>query len=94
MTNLKTETIKHLQLIGKSPSDIVAIGNAEFSCTWEEFLILADFEYDDGFGGQEVNLPEELTLEIDGYSGLSLEGAGILSDETGWLVESFNFEKY
>jgi hypothetical protein len=38
------------------------------------------------------NLPTELTLEVDDDIDVSLEGADLISDETGFCVNSFNFE--
>lgn len=38
------------------------------------------------------DLPTELTLEIDEDVDVSLEGANLISDETGFLVNSFNFK--
>jgi hypothetical protein len=52
--NLLYETIKVLAEEGKTLDDIVAIGNHTHSMTVEEFIRLADTEYDDGYGGQEV----------------------------------------
>jgi hypothetical protein len=48
-----------------------------------------DFDTDN----QEVfDLPTELTLEVDSDVDVSLEGADYISDETGFCVNSFNFE--
>jgi hypothetical protein len=54
--NLLKETISELKKSGHSPTDIVFIGSEEsgHTCTWEEFQVLADQEYDSGYGGQEV----------------------------------------
>jgi len=38
------------------------------------------------------NLPTELILEVDSDIDVSLEGADYISDETGFCVNSFNFE--
>ena len=38
------------------------------------------------------NLPTKLTLEVDDDIDVSLEGADYISDETGFLVNSFNLE--
>lgn len=60
MTNLLTETKKKMDVYGLVPEDIIYIGtnpNAEkpyYSCSWEKFTEIADFEYDSGFGGQEI----------------------------------------
>ena len=41
---------------GHSPEDIIFIGSEQtgHSCTWEEFVKLADFVYYDGFGSQGI----------------------------------------
>ena len=56
MTNLLQETIKDIEKSGHKVSDITFIGSLDsgYSCTWSEFLTLADIEYDAGFGGQEI----------------------------------------
>jgi hypothetical protein len=54
--NLLDETKGQLNAINKNHNDIVFIGSAESGhcCTWQEFCELADREYDNGFGVQEV----------------------------------------
>ncbi len=54
--NLLEETIEDIESAGKSVEDIIFIGsqNSGHSCTWEEFKVLANIEYHNGFGGQEV----------------------------------------
>lgn len=56
MTNLLQETIQAIKNSGHKVQDIVFIGSIDsgYSCTWNEFLLLADIEYDSGYGGQEV----------------------------------------
>lgn len=56
MSNLLSETKKAIKGSGHKPGDIIFIGSTDsgHSCTWEEFEKLADFEYDNGYGGQEV----------------------------------------
>lgn len=54
--NLLKETKLDIKNSGHSSEDIAFIG-LEYSgrsCNWEEFCLLADREYDDGFGSQEV----------------------------------------
>lgn len=55
-SNLKQETIKAIEDSGHTPDQIIFIGSEQSGhrCTWEEFCILADRDYDNGFGGQEV----------------------------------------
>ena len=54
--NLLTETIDFMDYCEKSTGDITFIGSydGEYSCTFEEYEVLADFEYYDGFGAQNV----------------------------------------
>lgn len=52
--NFLLETIRDVEQSGHVPKDIIHIGNHKYGCTWEEFTELADFEYDNGFGGQEI----------------------------------------
>jgi len=54
--SLLEETKDCIKSAGKKPEDIIFIGSLEsgYSCTWDEFIKLADFEYDSGYGGAEV----------------------------------------
>ena len=54
--NLLSETIKDIESSGHTTDDIVFIGSEKsgHSCTWEQFVSLADREYDSGFGSSEV----------------------------------------
>lgn len=56
MTNLLKETLSDIKFNGKTPEDILFIGSrdGEYSCTWDEFIVLANIEYDSGYGGQEI----------------------------------------
>lgn len=56
MVNLLQETRECITGAGYTSNDIVFIGSTEerFSCTWEEFSIMADKEYYNGYGGAEV----------------------------------------
>lgn len=56
MTNLLEETIEVLSRCGQGVRNITFIGSLRtgHSCTWEEFEVLADREYDGGYGTQEV----------------------------------------
>ena len=55
MQNLLKETLKSLDNNNKKPTDIIFIGAVSgYSCTWKEFVILADKEYDRSFGSTEV----------------------------------------
>lgn len=54
--NLLKETIEAIGCAGKTPEQIIFIGSEEsgHECTWEEFLVLADFDYNSGYGAQKV----------------------------------------
>jgi len=56
MTNLLNETMSTLKSIDQRIEDIKFIGSLDsgHSCTWVEFTQLADIEYDNGFGAQEI----------------------------------------
>jgi len=43
--------------------------------------------------GENVNLPSEVTIEMDDDADVSLEGADVLSDKYGWCVSRFSFEE-
>ncbi len=54
MVNLLEETISILKANGKTKEDVLWIGNNEVYTDWESFEKVADVEYDDGFGVEEV----------------------------------------
>jgi hypothetical protein len=56
MTNFLEETIQCLKNSGHTSDDIDFIGSndGKFECTWPEFSMMADREYDGGYGAQEV----------------------------------------
>jgi hypothetical protein len=56
MINLLIETQLMLNRLQKTPDDVIFIGSqdGEFACTWEEFQLLANQEYDNGYGAQKV----------------------------------------
>lgn len=54
MPNLLEETKRAIKTSGHTVDDIVHIGNNEYKCTWQEFENLANVEYDNGYGAQEV----------------------------------------
>ena len=60
--NFLKETIDEIESNGQTVENIIFIGSREsgHSCTWEQFLELANFDYDDGFGGQEI--PSDLMI--------------------------------
>lgn len=70
MQNLLRETIEELKENGKSESDVLWVGRGydtiyvkPYKTTWEDFKKKANFEYDNGYGGNEI--PMDL---IDGYA--------------------------
>lgn len=56
MSNLLKETIEAIKYSGHKPLDIIFIGSEEdgYSCSWQSFRRLANFEYDSGFGAAQV----------------------------------------
>lgn len=56
MNNLLTETKKILFAYGKTIEDIEWVGTEEFYMGWEDFVKKSNFNYDEGFGGNEINL--------------------------------------
>ena len=54
MENLLEETIKILKEYRKEISDIKWIGNYDYYINIDDFLRVADTNYDSGYGGQEV----------------------------------------
>ena len=54
--NLLKETLEELKDNNLIPSDILWVGSKDgkFAITWEEFVNIADVEYNNGFGGQEI----------------------------------------
>lgn len=77
MINLLTETIDAIHAAGQTPQDIFFIGSPEAGhrCTWAEFEAMADFEYDEGYGLQNVArdlvivFTDESRLERTNYDG-------------------------
>ena len=43
--------------------------------------------------GEEVDLPSEVTLEVDADLDLDVDGADVLSDKYGWCVNGFMWEE-
>lgn len=53
--NLLRETLQALTRAGKTIADIEWIGDSDYTGTWDDFAKIADFEYDAGYGGVEIN---------------------------------------
>lgn len=66
MVNLLTETIEEMHTQILTVEDIVFIGSLdrEYSCTWDEFKVLADKKYNSGYGSAEV--VQDLIIEFKG----------------------------
>jgi hypothetical protein len=58
MTNFLQETTEDITNANLNTEDIVFIGcqRTGHSCTWEQFKVLANFQYDAGYGGNEIDL--------------------------------------
>lgn len=74
MTNLLNETKEQLSHYGKNLKDIVWVGSEENYFTVEEFINVANTDYDSGYGAQEVarNLiivGKDFWLERQEYAG-------------------------
>lgn len=52
--NLLEGTIYEIIHSGHTIEDIIHIGNEKYECSWEEFVKLANIDYQEGFGGQKV----------------------------------------
>lgn len=65
--NLLTETVEKLQKNGKVPGDVLWVGTLDGteSSQWDAFALLANIEYDEGFGGNEIRM--SLTVVGDGW---------------------------
>jgi len=54
--NLLEETIEFLKYKGKSPENVLWVGDAKMSFSWDEFSAKAkQITYDNGFGAQEIS---------------------------------------
>lgn len=53
--NFLEETLLNLAANGKLPSDVLWVGDKENFCSWEEFSISANFEYDRGYGADFID---------------------------------------
>lgn len=74
-TNLLKETIEKLYSHDKTPQDVLyVVSHNNCKATWEDFVELADFEYDAGYGGAEISpelyiVGDNWWLERQGYDG-------------------------
>jgi len=67
MKNFLEETKK--ALAGKPRIKFIGSSDEEYSCTWGQFCTLADFEYDSGYGCQEI--ASDLVIVFEGGGWLS-----------------------
>lgn len=56
--NFKTETLDALSENNKTENDVIGVYENELDqwLEWEEFKRRADFYYDNGYGGEEINM--------------------------------------
>ena len=54
MKNLLKETIENLETNGKLTTDVLWVGNKDIYTTWEDFASKANFDYDNGYGGNKI----------------------------------------
>ena len=54
MKNLLEETIKILESNHKNKNDVMWIGNGEYVISWTDFEKIANIEYNNGYGAQEI----------------------------------------
>lgn len=54
MINLLQETLKILEYNGKTSGDVVWVGDKYKKTTWENFKNISNFNYDNGYGGNEI----------------------------------------
>jgi len=63
--NLLKETLNHLTHRNKSEKDVIWVGTLHVKTTWEDFKLISDTYYDDGYGAQEV--ARDLLIVGDGW---------------------------
>lgn len=52
--NFLKETVQKLLYHGKTPKDVLWVGMQKSWTTWQNFQDVADFEYDSGYGSQQI----------------------------------------
>lgn len=89
MTNLLVETLEAIHESGHTVGDIIFIGSEEsgYSCSWEKITELANQEYDDSYGAQEVAM-DLIIVFSDGQKMWREE-----YDGSEWWVVQKPFEK-
>lgn len=56
IVNLKDETIEKIHKLNKIEADVDYVATLDGSLTFDEFKEMADFEYNSGFGAEEIRL--------------------------------------
>ena len=74
MVNLLEETLHALKYNGKTPKDVLWVGDQYKKTTWENFEIISNFEYDSGYGCSEIEssliiVGDTWWLEREDYDG-------------------------
>lgn len=74
MNNLLEETLQVLRENGKSEEDVLFVKSFPLTTSWEAFKRNANFEYDDGYGCNQISLNLKIVgdswwLERNEYDG-------------------------
>jgi hypothetical protein len=74
MKNLLKETIEELKNNGKTYKDVLWVGSKNGYSTWDDFEKVANIEYDNGYGGNEIAMDlwivgKDFWLERHEYDG-------------------------
>ena len=87
MSNLLYETREAIEQSKHHPRDIIFIGSkcSGHRCTWQEFIGLANQQYDSGYGSQEVALDLIIVFKDSSY----LEREEYDGSEWWRLIEPF-----
>jgi hypothetical protein len=85
VSNLLQETIEVLQKNGKSEAEVLWVGTKEYWFLWEEFKMVANFNYDNGYGIEEINVD----LQVVGKDWLLVRE--FYDGSEWWDFKSLNF---
>ena len=74
MVNLLEETLHALKYNGKTPKDVLWVGDQYKKTTWKNFERISNFEYDSGYGCSEIEssltiVGDTWWLEREDYDG-------------------------
>lgn len=91
MNNLLRETVNMLAEYGRTPDDVSWVGSRDgkVGCSWDHFAVIADVNYDSGFGSNYVPLDVVVVgrgwwlerLEYDGSEGWEYREPPVLQQE-------------